>query len=308
MGTPFLRGDNMEGYSKETTFHLPGIFEMGIVWQPFMELLEQDDSVLKTNAKFGSIYGSPTCIWNGGRNTVGMAAFTKNQLYNIREFMEYHRIPLRFTFTNCLLTEDHLKDTYCNLVTDIFATGNNEIICNSPILENYLRERYGNKYRYISSTTKTIVDKDRQIEEINKDYFLTVLDLSHNKDFDFLNSIEHKDKCELLCNSTCYANCPNKTKHYELVSRNQLEHTGFNDYSECDGGICSYANAQTRDHYISPEDIEKIYLPMGFSNFKLEGRNAHPLILVDILVDYLIKDSCKNKVKEHLYRKLWRHE
>ena len=298
----------MEGYSKEITFHLPGIFELGIVWQPFMELLEQDDSVLKTNAKFGSIYGSPTCIWNGGRNTVGMAQFTRKQLENVKEFMEYHRIPTRFTFTNCLLTEEHTKDTYCNLVADIFCTGNNEIICNSPVLETYLRNKYGNGYRYISSTTKTIADKDKQKEEINKDYFLTVLDLSHNKDYEFLESIENKDRCELLCNSTCYANCPNRTKHYEETSRNQLEQGDYNSFSTCDGGICSYANAKTRDHYISPEDIEKVYIPMGFSNFKLEGRNAHPLILVDMLVDYLIKDSCKDKVKEYMYKRLWTHE
>jgi hypothetical protein len=271
-------------------------------------MLEQDDSVLKTNTKFGSIYGSPNCIWNGGRNSTGMAHFTHKQLENIREFMEYHRIPTRFTFTNCLLTEEHTKDTYCNLVTDIFCTGNNEIICNSPILETYLREKYGNGYRYISSTTKTITDKTKQKEEIDKDYFLTVLDLSHNKDFEFLQSIEHKDKCELLCNSTCYANCPNKTKHYEETSRNQLEQSEYNSFSTCDGGICSYANAQTRDHYISPKDINDIYIPMGFSNFKLEGRNAHPLILTEILIDYLIKDSRKAQVREYMYQRLWRHE
>ncbi len=298
----------MEGYDKEIIFHLPGLFEMGVVWQPFMEMLEADVSVLKFNARFGSIYGSPNCIWNGGRNTVGMPQLTRKQLESVKEFMEYHGIPVRFTFTNCLLTEEHTADVYCNLVTDVFCTGNNEIICNSPILEEYLRNKYGDSYRYISSTTKTIADKDRQKEEIAGNYYLTVLDLSHNKDYEFLASIEHKHKCELLCNSTCYANCVNRTKHYEETSRNQLEQTEQNTFSECDGGMCSYARAQTRDHYISPEDINNIYAPMGFNNFKLEGRNAHPLILMDILIDYLIKDSCKGRVREYMYQRLWKNE
>ena len=298
----------MEGYSKEITFHMPGIFEMALVWIPFMQMLEQDDSVLKTNVKFGCIYGSPNCIWNGGRNNIGMPKHSRRDLEAVRDFMDHHRIPVRFTWTNCVLEEQHIADTYCNMVADIFNTGNNEILCNSPILEQYLRNRYGNTYRYISSTTKTLMDDDKQKEEIDKNYYLTVLDLSHNKDFEFLESIDRKDKCEILCNSTCYANCPNKVQHYEELSRNQVDFEHNNSYMHCDGGICSYANAQVRDHYISPEDIENIYIPMGFTNFKLEGRNAHPLILLDILVDYLIKDSCKGKVKEYMYQRLWTHE
>jgi len=298
----------MEGYSKEVIFHLPGIFELGVIWQPFMEMLEADGSVLKDNVKFGSIYGAPNCIWNGGRNNVMIPAPNKVQLESIREFMEYHQIPVRLTFTNCLLEEQHTLDTYCNLVADIFCTGHNEIICNSPALEKHLRDKYGDRYRYISSTTKTITDKDKQLEEINKNYYLTVLDLSHNRDFDFLNNIEHKDKCELLCNSTCYADCPNKAEHYKETSRNQLESGLETSFSFCDGGVCSYAKARTQNHYISPLDIENTYIPMGFSNFKLEGRNAHPLVLLEILVDYLIKDSRKAAVREYMYPRLWTNE
>jgi collagenase-like PrtC family protease len=69
---------------------------------------------------------------------------------------------LRFTFSNSLLEEKHIYDTYCNLIMEEADTGNNEVIVNSPILEQYLRENYPN-YKYISSTTKC----ERNIDIIN---------------------------------------------------------------------------------------------------------------------------------------------
>ena len=222
--------------------------------------------------------------------------------------MEYHQIPVRFTCTNCLLTVRHLNDTYWNMILDIFNNGNNEIICNSPVLERYLRQKYKNSYKYISSTTKTITNQAEQVEEIDKDYFLTVLDYSHNANLDFLKTIKNKDKCELLCNAGCKPNCPNRLAHYKDISQGVLTQSYDSIYNTCIGGNSLYYQVQRHSHYISPKAINKIYLPMGFKNFKLEGRNAHPLDLVEIILDYLIKDSRKLEVRGLMHQALWTNE
>jgi hypothetical protein len=131
-------------------------------------------------------------------------------------------IPVRFTFTNCLLEEQHLNDTYCNMILEVFNTGQNEIICNKEVLENYIREKYGNRYKYISSTTKRLINKEEQLKELDKNYYLVVLDYDYNKNLDFLKQIPNKEKCELLCNAVCRPNCPFRVRHYQDLSRCQL--------------------------------------------------------------------------------------
>jgi len=43
------------------------------------------------------------------------------------------------------------------MVTEICENELNEIVINSPILEDYLRDKYP-KYKFISSTTKCLTD------------------------------------------------------------------------------------------------------------------------------------------------------
>lgn len=118
------------------------------------------------------------------------------------------------------LNETHLNDPYSNTITKLAATGNNEIIINSPLLESYLRKNYPN-YKFISSTTKCLLDNEK-IEEEAKNYYLTVLDYRKNTDIEFLSNLEHPEKYELLINAYCNPNCPNRAKHYAAISEFQL--------------------------------------------------------------------------------------
>ena len=97
-----------------------------------LELISINPNILKENVKIGSIYDSPQCIWNGGR--IVTTTWDQERLLEVRDYMIYKNIPVRFTFTNCLLEEKHTYDTYGNLLLKIFNTGNNEIICNSEVL------------------------------------------------------------------------------------------------------------------------------------------------------------------------------
>ena len=293
----------MDSYNKEVIFHLPGLFRFSGGYQTFLQLINENPDRLKDNVKIGSIFGSPQCIWNGGRL---MTSFIeKGELESIRDYMKIYNIPARFTFTNCLLEEKHIYDTTGNLLLEIFNTGNNEIICNTEVLENYIREKYGDRYKYISSTTKRLTDPETQKKEIEKDYYLIVLDYNHNKDFEFLQSLEHKEKCEILCNAVCKPNCPMRVKHYQAIAKSQLENDSRHLFG-CDDAIkWLWEVKKDNTSFISIEDIENIYLPMGFSNFKLEGRTAHPLDWIEILLYYLIKEKHKEEVRAKMQLAIW---
>ena len=293
----------MDKYSKETIFHLPGLFRFAGGYMTFIQMINENPDILKDNVKIGSIFGSPQCIWNGGRLIT--SSIEKGQLESIRDFMNIHDIPVRFTFTNCLLEEKHTLDTTGNLLLEIFNTGKNEIICNTEVLENYIRNKYGDNYKYISSTTKRLIDQDSQLKEIEKNYYLIVLDYNHNKDLEFLPSLKHKEKCEILCNAVCKPNCPMRAKHYQAISKAQLENDSRHMF-DCEDAIKWFWEVKKDNtSFISIEDINNIYLPMGFSNFKLEGRTAHPLDWIEIILYYLIKEEYKEEVRAKLQQAIW---
>lgn len=288
-------------YNQKTVFHLPGLFEHFPIYLDLLENWKVNPHMFKENVVIGSVYGSPPCIWNGGRLVLGIPA-EKTDLENIRNIMKEYEVPVRFTFTNCLLEEKHTYDTYGNLLLEIFNTGQNEVICNTEVLENYIRSKYGSNYKYISSTTKRLgMDKKKQQEEVNKNYHLIVLDYDYNKDFDFLQSLENKGKCEILCNAICPAKCPYRAFHYKQISQGQLTFDSKNSTDGCKyNNVDSLFSARTNKGFIAPEDINEIYLPMGFNNFKLEGRTASHYDLIEILLYYLIKDEYKEEVRFHL--------
>lgn len=292
-------------YKQKAIFHLPGLFRYPGLYQAILENYKNNPHTFKDNVEIGSIYDCPTCVWNGGRlvlqNQPG-----RSELEELRNMMAYFQIPVRFTFTNCLLEEKHIYDTYGNLLLDVFNTGQNEVICNTQVLEDYIRANYGDNYKYISSTTKRLgKSHSKQKEEIEKNYYLIVLDYDFNKDMKFLQNIEHKEKCEILCNAICGVKCPHREEHYKMISQKQLDFELPTENWCAFGVVDSLFCSKQQKGFISPEDINDIYLPMGFNNFKLEGRTASATDLIEILLYYLIKDEYKEEIRYHLQHLLY---
>lgn len=291
----------MEKYCKKAIFHLPGIFEHPQFYNCLTALYRDRREMFYDNMEIGSIYGAPgSCIWNGGRMVFALTS--KKQLQLIKDGMAAIGIPVRFTFTNCLLEDKHVYDTYCNMVTTMFSDGNNEILCNSPILEQYLRENFP-QYSFISSTTKRLLDIDAFNKELEKDYKLVVLDYALNRNKKFLKKIKNKKKVEILCNAVCIPDCPNRVDHYINLSKCQLE-SSPEEVMECEHSNCPFYIAKQREHFIDREDINN-YLRQGFCNFKLEGRTAHPLDLVEIILYYLIKPEYQTEARTGLSGAAW---
>ena len=53
--------------------------------------------------------------------------------------------------------------------------------------------------------------------------------------------------------------------------------------------------------FIGVEDIKETYLPMGFSNFKIEGRGLGSALVLEFLLYYLVKPEHQLEVREEIY-------
>ena len=53
--------------------------------------------------------------------------------------------------------------------------------------------------------------------------------------------------------------------------------------------------------FIGIQDIQNIYLPMGFSHFKIEGRSLGSALILEFLLYYLTKPEHQLQVREEIY-------
>ena len=285
-------------------YHLPGLFEFYDLYRIFLPLFYNHREYFYDWCEIGSIYGSPAdCLWGGGR-----VGFGDNRPEDVAELMQAHGISARLTFSNSLLRPEHLSDRNCNALCALFETGgpvqNGVILC-SDLLLDYLRERYPAFY-FVSSTTKVLTDF-RQLEaELNRPEFRYVVpDFRLNKAFDRLNTLSgaQKQKVEFLCNECCRIGCPDRKACYESVSRKNLG-------EDCPEHVCTSPNAERgyrfsdamqNPAFIGLEEIQNIYLPKGFSHFKIEGRSLGSALILEFLLYYMTKPEAQLRVREEIY-------
>lgn len=232
------------------------------------------------------------CIWDGGRIFPEYYHANLEQISQIRHYYnDILNVPIRFIYTNSKIEPQHLYDRFCNMVTELCENEQNEIVVNSPLLEEYLRNKYP-KYKFISSTTKCILDQEKTKELLdNDDYSLICLDYNLNYNFNFLNSLtkEQKDKCEFLINAVCGAGCKMRKKHYELNSVHALTYGKPYNLNFCNIPGNPLYPYKEKCNRISYQDIKEKYAPLGFKHFKIEGRTFEPVYYINACVEYMVK-------------------
>lgn len=297
-------------------FHLPDFVRRYRFNLVFADFLADNPEYFREGVEIASVYGTfPQSIWNGGRTQDGFCEkpFIKSVLkaYNDRG------IPLRFTFTNPMLEKKHLSDEFCNMVMHLADNGLNEVIVLSPILEEYIRENYPN-YKITSSTCKRITDGDALLQEVEKDYHIVVIDYDLNHDFELLERIPDKKKCELLVNACCNPACPTRSEHYRAIGIQQIayanhvkkyrgmpfnnkklqeEHPELKQFLACPCQDKMLFDIIGLKNHISPDEIWNTYIPMGFEQFKIEGRSFDMFNLIEHYMYYMVKPEYKDKAR-----------
>ncbi len=284
-------------------FHLPGLFEFYELYSVFLPLYREHSEYFYSHCEIGSVYGAPAdCLWGGGR--VGFGDSDPREVFSL---MKEYGISARLTFSNSLLRSEHLSDRKCNALCALFSEiePQSGVIIHSDLLLNYLKENYPKLY-FVSSTTKVLTDFRQFADELERDVFRYVVpDFRLNKAFDRLKTLPEplKNKVEFLCNECCWAGCADRKLCYENVSRKNLGES-------CPDHICKapdsaegylFSRAMENPSFIGTDDILNTYLPMGFSNFKIEGRSLGSALILEFLLYYMTKPEYQLRVREKIY-------
>lgn len=285
-------------------YHLPGLFEFYDLYCMFLPLYREHREYFYDWCEIASIYGAPAdCLWGGGR-----AGFGEAEARAVAQLLRTYDISARLTFSNSLLQESHLSDRKCNTLCRIFSDGKegtNGVILHSDLLLAYLQNHYPGLY-FVSSTTKVLTDFADFLNEVRRPEFSYVVpDFRLNKRLRELDSLtgEQKVKVEFLCNECCWFGCRDRKACYENVSRKNLG-------EDCPGHRCQapdaregyrFSKAMKNPGFIGIDDIRDVYLPMGFCNFKIEGRSLGSAMVLEFLLYYMIKPEYQLLVREEVY-------
>ena len=283
-------------------YHLPGLFEFYEFYREFLPLFREHREYFYDWCDIGSIYGAPAdCLWGGGR-----AGFGDADAAEVLALMREYGISARLTFSNSLLTEEHLSDKKCNQLCALFEIPRrNGVIVYSELLVDFLKKNYSSLY-LVSSTTKVLTDFGQLLDEVNRgDFRYVVPDFRLNKSFDKWSTMSQaqKDKVEFLCNECCFFGCKDRKLCYEVVSRKNLGEADTDFRCGAPGMAEGYrfSKAMENPGFIGIEDIKNTYLPMGFSNFKIEGRGLGSALILEFLLYYMTKPEYQLRVREAIY-------
>ena len=285
-------------------YHLPGLFEFYELYRVFLPLFREHREWFYDWCNIGSIYGAPAgCIWGGGRISIG-----RQDPQAVLDLLREYDISARLTFSNSLLRPQHLADLQCNALCKQFARQDgpqNGVIVHSDLLVDYLRAEYPELY-LVSSTTKVLTEFAQLRQELDRSEFRYVVpDFRLNKAFDQLNTLSaaQKDRVEFLCNECCWFGCTERKRCYETVSRQNLG-------EDCPDHRCAapdaqqgyrFSRAMENPGFIGTEDIRARYQPMGFSQFKIEGRGLGSALILEFLLYYMTKPEYQLRVREEIY-------
>lgn len=285
-------------------YHLPGLFEFYELYRMFLSLYHEHREYFYDWCEIGSIYGAPAdCLWGGGR-----AGFGEYNPQEVLKLMQEYGISARLTFSNSLLRKQHLLDKKCNMLCTLFEKkegARNGVIVHSELLLDYLKKNYPGFY-FVSSTTKVLTEFWQLENEVKREDFLYVVpDFRLNKVYDQWNTLpaSQKDKVEFLCNECCWFGCNDRKHCYEAVSRKNLGENDREHHCVAPNANNGYrfSEAMKNPGFIGIDAIQNMYLPMGFSNFKIEGRGLGSALILEFLLYYMTKPEYHVHVREYMY-------
>lgn len=291
---------------KDIKFYIPFSKDTIQLNYDLVMFFETTPEIFYENYKIGAFYGSfGYCVWCGGsRNHLQLA--TKSFVQEVANFMHSHNIPLRLTFTNSALTTNNLYDSYGNMMLDVCSQGNNEVLVACETMENYIKTQWP-QYKVIKSTCWSEIvpydDSDR--------FYMSVLNRRKNSDDVLLKNIENKNKIEVVLNERCYPNCPYTFRHYQKNDEGFLNYDFDNDYCIQHHHNNSLRNnpffiknlREQSNEYVTKDRMENFFIPNGFSNFKIVGRNYNVIYLVQEIAYYMVKPEYQEDFCSYILQK-----
>ena len=278
-------------------YYCGGFYDAEDIYEKFFQLKEKSPYIFYNNVKLSKIFGSfPNMVWNGGGYSFGeMPLIEEIEQISINYY--YKDIPLLLTCTNPCLEKTDIYDRYCNTILSILDNGKNEIMVSSPYLEEYIRKNYPN-YKINKSIIASEFDYD--LNEALNNYNTVVLPRRYAKDFNYLNNsiaLNNRHRVEILCNDPCPIDCPYLYSHYKEFGKTQM----YQKSIYCSEVDCKmpfrkqYPWERDKSQIITYDEIVEKYLPLGYTEFKISGRNNINHVIYN-LVNYFIKPEYQTQV------------
>lgn len=282
-------------------FTVPDFYEKGqfnLAWLAFMKMYPEKFEQCRVSSVYGSF---PLMIWAGGRqNKVDNINFVGlEDVRRIFSMFNSNGVGVVLTFTNSLLQKEHLGDFYCNSVLEILAGSSlNAVLVNSPVLEVYIRNSYPELKIYRSTTTCS-----KDLSEARYDRI--VVDFTLNNSPSLRNAVltkEQRQRVEIMLNDTCPPYCPYRKAHYEYISQYNLQ-GGLGRIEPLQPWKCQHPEYKTSFYKnlqnpatISVDQMKFYHDSLGFSHFKIVGREYNPVQLAEIYTYYMVKPEHQAEV------------
>ncbi|MDR1083219.1 MAG: hypothetical protein LBL27_05060 [Coriobacteriales bacterium] len=259
----------------------------------FIRLSKQHPEYFKDELRISSVYGCfPGCIMNGGRTFI-KKPYTKAQMTEVFSLLDAHGVTARLTLTNMLIEEEHLHDEYFRAMMDCARDHNVEVIIYSELLSEYVAKHYG--FKQVLSTTRPLANID-ELNQATKRYDYVVLDYNRNKDLEFINRIEDKDKIEVMVNEFCRPGCPYRHKHYRHNSKDQLDGV-IRPFRSCDVTTGEFfAHPPEHPVILTDQQVLTLHHEYDINNFKIVGRGIPFETVLESYVYYLLKPKYRPQV------------
>lgn len=231
------------------------------------------------------VHGAPLCLWNSGR-VLPRLLCTAEQIRDAGKAYARRGIAVDLTFSNHLLGKEHLGDETGNAILKFFErnnpTGGNGVIMASEALYAHVKKNYPS-LRTVSSIIKVAVEHGRG----KADYYRKLAErfdkvMIHPDDawnFDMLETLEDKNRYEILVNEYCVRGCKIRHLHYRSLSQSAINYFGAKD-EEFEKLFPNNGCSDIRRLISSPDrgttalslsEIRRLY-DMGFRKFKVQGR------------------------------------
>lgn len=286
--------------NKQINFNCPGFYAGFSIYKSILDLQRNIPEIFHKDIQIESIFDAfPNMIWNGGTIVQGFQP-TVEDIENIIQFYYDNKIEIALTMTNPRIEKTDIYDRYCNKVLSLCQNEYNSILVSSPILEDYIREKYP-----LFKIKRSIIASNKNVDYLSiiDKYDKIVLPRRQLKDFDFLETIpnEIRGRFEFLCDDPCPISCPYLYKHYQGFAKITL----FEDIESSDIVKCKtlpqspLRNSLCKEDQISFKEIIDDYLPRSFNSFKISGRTNKYSIIFSIL-PYLFKEEYQIQIARYL--------
>lgn len=284
-------------------FYVPDFYKNAALYILLSDFLEHIPQWFYDDFDIAAAYGSfPNCIWNGGRTSYDYV--NRHVMDQIVNELNQRGIAVRFTFTNPLIEEKHLNDTFANICLECANNGKNEVLVNTQVIEDYVRTNYPD-FKIISSTTKCLRTIEDVEAELDKDYYLVVLDSSLNNDPRIFD-IKKRDRLEVLVDHGCMVNCPNREAHYLEIGKSQLAFC--NPKINCPHVSATFEEIMAREHSITRSRMKDQFIPGGIKHYKLDGRSFPPQKLVESLLHFMVLPEYHDKVRDIIKKEIYKDQ